>query len=72
MINAHDAMPDGGTITLASAGPDCEVVLTVADTGPGMDPATLARTQQPLFSTKPHGTGLGLASVRDFMTTAGG
>lgn len=72
VINAHDAMPDGGTITLASAGSDREVVLTVADTGPGMDPATLARTQQPLFSTKPHGTGLGLASVRDFMATAGG
>ena len=68
-INARDAMPRGGTLTLAAtvlpgAG-GRRAGLTVSDTGSGMDPATQARVFEPYFSTKGtgRGSGLGLASV---------
>jgi signal transduction histidine kinase len=81
-VNARDAMPDGGTLTLGgenrsiAAGrppaaappglpPGDYVVVTVADTGTGMDAATLARAAEPFFTTKGpgKGTGLGLSMV---------
>ena len=71
-VNARDAMPGGGSITI-SATPERirqhptltagdYVRLVVADTGEGMDEATLARAREPFFTTKPvgEGTGLGL------------
>jgi PAS domain S-box-containing protein len=74
-INARDAMPDGGTLTISTslvsepAAVDLEagdyICLAVADTGTGMSPEILARATEPFFSTKPFGkgTGLGLAQV---------
>jgi PAS domain S-box-containing protein len=79
-VNARDAMPGGGTLTLgtrtetvapadAQRHPDARagrfIVLSVADTGCGMDPATVARAFEPFFTTKGvgEGTGLGLATV---------
>ena len=74
-INARDAMPDGGTLTLATGcetvGEDGElaagdyVAISIADTGSGMPPEVLARATEPFFTTKEigKGTGLGLAQV---------
>ncbi len=86
--NARDAMPNGGTLTIAatpdsiradgvnpaSLGPGQYVRITIADTGLGMDAATLARVTEPFFTTKPpgKGTGLGLAMVRGFAEQSGG
>jgi PAS domain S-box-containing protein len=86
--NARDAMPNGGTLTIAATPdpirtdavhPACLSVgqyvrITIADTGLGMDAATLARVTEPFFTTKPpgKGTGLGLAMVRGFAEQSGG
>jgi PAS domain S-box-containing protein len=80
IINARDAMPDGGNLILRTAnrqmdgnGPDF-VALTVEDTGMGIAPADLDRVFEPFFSTKPEGkgTGLGLPMVRGFIEQSGG
>jgi signal transduction histidine kinase/ActR/RegA family two-component response regulator len=75
--NARDAMPEGGTLRL-SVGPAPGVAdrvrIVVADTGEGMDAATLERCFEPLFTTKgpTRGTGLGLPAARRVVTDAGG
>ena len=77
-VNARDAMPEGGTLTLAprnQAGQGGDfVALQVADTGTGMDAATLARVFEPFFTTKEtgRGSGLGLAQVHGFARSSGG
>jgi signal transduction histidine kinase len=86
-INARDAMPRGGRLTLATANASPEeisnghlgaqelplhVVLRVSDTGQGMDAATQTQLFRPFFTTKPEGTGLGLVIVREIVQHAGG
>lgn len=89
VVNARDAMPDGGCVTIGtahvevpagdprlrgSAEPGEYVRLTVADTGIGIDAATLAHIFEPFFSTKSvgKGTGLGLSIVEEAIARAGG
>ena len=83
ILNARDAMPAGGRITVETAnvtreqspaGPRRAVMVRVSDTGHGMDAATLARAFEPYFTTKGpgKGSGLGLATVFAFVTQSGG
>jgi signal transduction histidine kinase len=77
VINAKDAMPNGGTLRVACRGnfdDGATVVVRVTDTGCGMSAETAERACQPLFTTKPpgDGTGLGLAMVSEFARRAGG
>ena len=73
-LNARDALPEGGTVTLATERRDGRVCLRVADTGTGMPPEVRARAFEPFYTTKPRGqgTGLGLASVHGIVNRAGG
>lgn len=69
ILNAVDAMPNGGTLTLSSAVENEQMVLGVADTGEGMTAETRARCLEPFFTTKgAKGTGLGLAMVNGIVT----
>jgi PAS domain S-box-containing protein len=85
-VNARDAMPHGGSLTIAvervAVGPretphlrpGAYLRLSVIDTGTGMDSATLAKAVEPFFSTKGlgKGTGLGLSMVHGFAAQLGG
>lgn len=62
--NAVEAMPDGGTLTVGARLVGDTVVLTVSDTGVGMDAAIRARVFEPFFTAKARGIGLGLAVTR--------
>ncbi|NUP04935.1 MAG: response regulator [Polyangiaceae bacterium] len=64
VVNAVDAMPQGGDLTARVERIGDEVVLTLTDSGGGIDPRILAEVFDPFFTTKPAGTGLGLAIVR--------
>jgi two-component system, cell cycle sensor histidine kinase and response regulator CckA len=86
-VNARHAMPVGGRLTLrtlsldvrdggpaphANVPPGSYVLLTVTDTGTGMDPVTQARVFEPFFSTKGEGTGLGLSTAYGIVRQSGG
>lgn len=74
VVNARDAMPYGGVVTVAVACAGGQVTLAVTDTGGGMDEATQAHVFDPFFTTKAPGagTGIGLATVRAVVERHGG
>jgi signal transduction histidine kinase len=70
--NAVEATPDGGRVTIAARrGPDGHAIV-VKDTGAGIDPAELPRIFDLYFTTKPDGTGVGLAVTQQIVTAHGG
>ncbi len=73
-VNARDAMPAGGTLSIGVSGTDAGVRLTVSDDGTGMPAQVRERAFEPFFTTKESGdgTGLGLATVHGIITEAGG
>jgi signal transduction histidine kinase/CheY-like chemotaxis protein len=77
-VNARDAMPEGGTLRIATQLIQEEggsmVAICVTDTGTGMDEETIARAMEPFFTTKAagKGTGLGLSQVYGFASQSGG
>jgi signal transduction histidine kinase len=83
VVNARDAMPEGGAISLVvDTGSEAQLgtargeyaIIAVSDSGVGIPPAVLSRIFDPFFTTKPkgHGTGVGLAVVQQVANYAGG
>ena len=72
MLNAEDAMPDGGTLTLQARAEADTVILDVIDTGCGMEPELSAKVFTPFVTTKPTGNGLGLATSKKIVLAHGG
>lgn len=72
MLNAEDAMPDGGTLTLQARVHEGDVLLDVIDTGCGMSAELAARVFEPFVTGKPGGNGLGLATARKAVAAHGG
>src|SRR5262245_2163404 len=72
MLNAEQAMPDGGTLTLIGRKEGDAVCLDVIDTGCGMAPDVLARVFRPFHTTKKDGNGLGLPTARKIVLAHGG
>jgi two-component system, NtrC family, nitrogen regulation sensor histidine kinase NtrY len=72
VLNAMDAMLNGGTLTLRSHGNERKVTIEVSDTGSGLSREECARIFTPYYTSKQHGTGLGLAIVQSVVSDHGG
>jgi signal transduction histidine kinase len=72
VLNALDAMPSGGVLTVRTTHRDGSVRLEVSDTGSGLTTEECERLFTPYYTTKQHGTGLGLAIVQSVVSDHGG
>ena len=72
VLNAMDAMPHGGTLTVSAKSREEQVEIRVADTGEGLTPEECERLFTPYYTTKQHGTGLGLAIVQSVIADHAG
>lgn len=72
MINAIEASPDGGTVTLSATAEQGSIAIGVVDHGHGVAPAHIDRLFDPFFTTKEHGTGLGLPVAHQIVRQMGG
>jgi two-component system, NtrC family, nitrogen regulation sensor histidine kinase NtrY len=72
VLNAMDAMPNGGSIILRTRRADSKVMIEVADTGSGLTPEECERIFTPYYTSKQHGTGLGLAIVQSVVSDHAG
>lgn len=71
-VNAIDAMPTGGTLTVSTRSDGAEVIIEVDDDGVGIDPGMVTRVFDPFVSTKPEGVGLGLVNAKAVVEGHGG
>jgi signal transduction histidine kinase len=72
LLNARDAMLEGGTVAITANVTAGRIELSVADEGPGIAEENLDQIFSPFFTTKPTGSGLGLSMAKDVMTRIGG
>ncbi|MGA2239947.1 MAG: ATP-binding protein, partial [Candidatus Bathyarchaeia archaeon] len=72
ILNAVQAMPKGGKLTIAGSRGDESFAVAVQDTGVGIAPENLGRVFNPFFTTKAQGQGLGLAVCKRLMEAQGG
>lgn len=72
VLNAEQAMPEGGEITLIGTAEPDSVRLDIIDTGDGLPPEVIAKIFKPFFTTKPGGNGLGLPITRKIIEAHGG
>ena len=72
VLNAYQAMPEGGRLTISAHMRQDQVFFSIADTGSGISEENMTRLFKPLFTTKPRGIGLGLVTAKNLIEANGG